>query len=150
MAKKILIVEDHQETAEAIADFIRFVFEDWAIDRCVKGAEAVERMTKDAADVMVLDIALADEVNGLEVIKRLWESGCRQKPKAVVITALGNKAFRGPRTGRTWIEHLNEHEKTLVSAFCEKPYGWHSFLTAVARAAGVEPPEKIKLIPDNE
>lgn len=148
--KRALIVEDHQENSDAIADFMKFVFDDWIVERCAKGAEAVQRMVQDPADVMVLDIALADEVNGLEVVKRLWQEGLREKPRVVVITALGNKAFRGPRTGRPWVEQLNEHEKTLVSAFFEKPYGWHAFLTAVAKAAGIEPPEKIKLIPDNE
>lgn len=148
--KKVLIVEDHEDNAQAIAEFIRFVFPDWTIDHTAKGLVAVERMIKDPADVLVLDIALADEVNGLDVIRRLWESGLREKPKVIITTAMGNKAFRGPRVGRPWVEQLNEHERTLVSAFFEKPYGWHAFLTAVAKAAGVDSPDKIKLIPDNE
>ena len=148
--KKVLIVEDHEDNAQAIAEFIRFVFPDWTIDHTAKGLVAVERMIKDPADVLVLDIALADEVNGLDVIRRLWESGLREKPKVIITTAMGNKAFRGPRVGRPWIEQLNEHERTLVSSFFEKPYGWHAFLTAVAKAAGVDSPDKIKLIPDNE
>jgi CheY-like chemotaxis protein len=148
--KKVMIAEDHKETADAIADFVRFVFPDWTLDHAVTGKEAIEQTLKDPADVMILDIALADEVNGLEVIKKLWEGGLREKPRVIVITALGNKAFRGPRAGRPWVEQLNEHERTLVSAFFEKPYGWHAFLSAVAKAANVDPPEKIKLIPDNE
>jgi CheY-like chemotaxis protein len=150
VAKKVLIVEDHEDNAQAIADFIQFVFPEWEVHRTTKGRDAVEQMVKDPADVLVLDIALADEVNGLDVIKRLWEAGIRQKPKVIITTAMGNKAFRGPRVGRPWIEQLNEHERTLVNAFFEKPYGWHAFLTAVAKAANVEPPEKIKLIPDSE
>jgi CheY-like chemotaxis protein len=149
-AKKALIVEDHQDNADAIAEFIRYVFPDWLVEQADKGQDAVERMLRDPADVLVLDIALADEVNGIDVIRRLWENGIRKKPKVIITTAMGNKAFRGPRAGRPWVEQLNEHERTLVSAFFEKPYGWHAFLTAVAKAAGVEPPEKIKLIPDNE
>ncbi len=150
VAKRLVIVEDHKEHADAIADFIRFVFPDWEIEIVGTGKGAIDSSIKKPADVMVLDIALADEVNGLEVIKKLWENGLRAKPRVVVITALGNKAFRGPRAGRPWIEQLNEQEKTLVSAFFEKPYGWHAFLTAIAKAGGVEPPEKINLIPDNE
>ena len=150
MLKKLLIVEDHEETANAIADFIRFIFPDWELDHAWSGREAIDRALKNQPDVMILDIALADEVNGLEVIKRLWEDGQREKPRIIVITAMGNRAFRGPRAGRPWVEQLNEQEKTLVSGFFEKPYRWHAFLTAVAEAAGVEPPEKIKLIPDNE
>jgi CheY-like chemotaxis protein len=151
MAKKrVLIVEDHKENADAIADFMRFVFPDWNIEFSATGKGAVDMSVKNPADVMVLDIALADDVNGLEVIKKLWENGLREKPRVVIITALGNKAFRGPRTGRPWVEQLNEQEKTLVSAFFEKPYGWHAFLSAVAKAGGIEPPENIKLIPDNE
>ena len=33
--------------------------------------------------------------------------------------------------GRPWVEQLNEHERTLVAAFFEKPFGWHAFLTAI-------------------
>ncbi len=150
MIKRVMIAEDHKETADAIADFMRFVFPDWTLEHAVTGKEAVEKTLADPADVMVLDIALADDVNGLEVIKKLWEGGLRDKPRVIVITALGNRAFRGPRTGRPWVEQLNEHERTLVAAFFEKPYGWHAFLSAVAKAANVPPPEKIKLIPDNE
>ena len=150
VAKKVLVVEDHQDNAEAIAEFIRFVFSDWTVSTTAKGQEAIDLIVKDPVDVLVLDIALADEVNGLDVIKKLWENGMRQKPRIIITTAMGNKAFRGPRVGRPWIEQLNEHERTLVSAFFEKPYGWHTFLTAIAKAAGVDPPDKIKLIPDNE
>jgi len=148
--KTIMIAEDHKETADAIADFVRFIFPDWTLEHAVTGKETVEQVLKSPPDVLVLDIALADDVNGLEVIKRLWEGGLREKPRVIVITALGNKAFRGPRAGRPWVEQLNEHERTLVAAFFEKPYGWHAFLTAVAQAAGVDAPDKIKLIPDNE
>ena len=148
--KKVLIVEDHLDNAEAIAEFVRFVFTGWTVELTSKGMDAVERMVKEPADVLILDIALADEVNGLDVIKKLWENGMREKPRIIITTAMGNKAFRGPRVGRPWVEQLNEHERTLVSAFFEKPYGWHGFLTAIAKAAGVEPPDKIKLIPDNE
>ena len=98
MPKHVLIVEDHKENADAIADFIRFVFPDWIIEFVGTGKGAIEMSVKDPADVMVLDIALADDVNGLEVIKKMWEGGLRAKPRVVVITALGNsKAFRGPR-----------------------------------------------------
>jgi CheY-like chemotaxis protein len=148
--KKALIVEDHEDNAQAIAEFIQFIFPDWTVERTTKGGDAVERMLKDPVDVLILDIALADNVNGLDVIKQLWEGGAREKPRILITTAMGNKAFRGPRVGRPWVEQLNELERTLVSGFFEKPYGWHSFLTAVAKAAGVDPPEKIKLIPDNE
>ena len=150
MIKRVMIAEDHKETANAIADFMRFIFPDWTLEHAATGKDAIAQTIKDPADVMILDIALADEVNGLEVVQKLWEAGLREKPRIVMITALGNKAFRGPRTGRPWVEQLNEHERTLVAAFFEKPYGWHAFLTAVAKAAGTEPPDKIKLIPDNE
>ena len=148
--KRVMIAEDHKETAQAIADFMKFIFPDWTLEFSATGKDAIAQTLKNPADVMILDIALADEINGLEVVQKLWESGLREKPRIIVITALGNRAFRGPRTGRPWVEQLNEHERTLVAAFFEKPYGWHAFLTAVAQAAGTEPPDKIKLIPDNE
>lgn len=148
--KRVIIVEDHPETSNAIADFIRFVFPDWTLQQVSTGKEALERVFAHPPDVMVLDIALADEMNGLEVIRTLWESGLHQIPRVIMITAMGNRAFRGPRLGRPWLDQLNEHERTLVYAFFEKPYSWRAFLTAVAKAANIDPPENIKLIPTNE
>lgn len=151
MAKKrVLIVEDHKANADAIRDFIHFVFEDWVIEITSTGADAIKRSLATPPDVMILDIALADEINGLEVVRQLWRAGLREKPRIIFTTAMGNKAFRGPRAGKSWVEQLNEQEKQLVSGFFEKPYGWHDFLSAVAHAAGIEPPDKINLIPDNE
>lgn len=148
--KKAIVVEDHPETAKAITDFLRFIFPDWTIEHVMSGKEAVAAVISEPPDVMILDLALADEMNGLEVIRKLWESGMRDKPKILMITAMGNRAFRGPRPGRPWLEQLSEHERTLVAGFFEKPYGWNAFLTAVAKAANIDPPENIKLIPTNE
>jgi CheY-like chemotaxis protein len=150
MIKRVMIAEDHKETSQAIADFLRFIFPDWSLEFATTGTDAVDKSVASPADVMILDIALGDQVNGLEVVKKLWEAGLREKPRVILITALGNRAFRGPRPGRPWVEQLNEHERTLVANFFEKPYEWHAFLAAVAKAAGTEPPEKIKLIPDSE
>ena len=37
--KKVLVVEDHEDNAEAIAEFIRFVFTDWTVE-CTAGCAA--------------------------------------------------------------------------------------------------------------
>jgi len=148
--KRVMIAEDHKETANAISDFLRFIFPDWTVQHESCGKTVVEQNLTDPADVLILDIALADEVNGLDVIRGLWEGGLREKPRVIMITAMGNRAFRGPRAGRPWVEQLNEHERTLVADFFEKPYGWHAFLSAVAKAAHIDPPDTLKLIPDNE
>ena len=46
------------------------------------------------------------------------------------VDALLKNVYRGP-----WVEQLNEHERTLVAGFFEKPFGWHAFLSAIAKAA---------------
>jgi CheY-like chemotaxis protein len=150
IVKKVVIVEDHPETAKTISDFLRFTFPAWSVAHVISGKEALEHTAAESPDVMILDLALADEMNGLEVIRKLWEAGFHDKPKVIMVTAMGNRAFRGPRPGRPWVEQLSEHERTLVAGFFEKPYGWNAFLTAVAKAANTDPPENIKLIPENE
>ena len=102
--KRVLIVEDHEDNAHAIADFIQFIFPQWKVEITSKGRHALDLMISEPVDVLVLDIALADEVNGLDVIKRLWESEITHKPRIIITTAMGNKAFRGPRVGRKrWV-----------------------------------------------
>ena len=38
--KKVLIVEDHEDNANAIAQFVRFVFPGWTVDPSLPGATA--------------------------------------------------------------------------------------------------------------
>src|SRR5439155_18032634 len=73
VTKRVMIAEDHKETANAISDFMKFIFPDWTLDHVATGKDAIAKTIENPADVLILDIALADEINGLEVVQKIWE-----------------------------------------------------------------------------
>ena len=68
MRARILIVEDSQLVAEAFS--ILFTEAGYEVDTAGTVAEAIERATSEAVDLMLLDISLPDG-NGLEVLEAL-------------------------------------------------------------------------------
>lgn len=72
MRARILIVEDSQLVTEAFS--ILFTEAGYEVDTAATVAEAIERGTSEAVDLMLLDISLPDG-NGLEVLDALRENG---------------------------------------------------------------------------
>jgi CheY-like chemotaxis protein len=142
--KKCLLVEDHEETAYAITDYLKAFFPNWQIVRSSTGGGAISLAASESPDVMILDIALADEIDGIEVVRRLAKTNPSKKPKIIIVTALGRRAFRGPKPGWAWVDQLDDTERKLVFAFFEKPFRWKEFITALAQAAEVPPPASLE------
>jgi DNA-binding response OmpR family regulator len=69
---RILIVEDSQLVTEAFT--ILFAEAGYEVDTAATVAEAIERGTSHAVDVMILDISLPDG-SGLEVLESLRDNG---------------------------------------------------------------------------
>ena len=139
MSKRILIAEDHLPTQEAMDGFIRFYLKEFEISLTTGGAETIKSILNDPPDVVALDLALSDDINGIAVIKRLWAEGLRNKPRIIIETAMGF----GPQARKHWLEELGD-ARGLVHEIYQKPFKWGEFLTSVAQAAGVVPPDKLR------
>lgn len=72
MNARILIVEDSQLVTEAFS--ILFTEAGYEVDSAATVAEAIERGTSEAVDLILLDLSLPDG-DGLEVLAALRESG---------------------------------------------------------------------------
>jgi DNA-binding response OmpR family regulator len=81
---RVLVVEDHQELAEAVAGGLRR--EGMAVDAAPDGESALRRVALNNYDVIVLDRDLP-RVHGDEVCARLAEAGGR--PRILMLTASG-------------------------------------------------------------
>lgn len=137
---KILIVEDHKPTSDVLQEYLRMFFPGWVHFTAETGQGGIDLALKERPDVIILDIALADEVHGIKVVQELARADF--KPAILLVTALGNKAFRGPRPGKPWVDQLADHERALVVGFFEKTrYTWKEFLTAIAKAGNVPVPD---------
>jgi len=133
--KKILIVEDDKEGAKMLEDMIHTFLPKWAISITGSGRDAIAIVESEKPDVILLDIALNDEIDGIQVIKAIAKT--ELKPRIILNTALGSRASRGPRPGKSWVEQLDEKEKTLVSSFFDKSsINWRDFITEIAKAGG--------------
>lgn len=136
---KALIVEDHKPTADVLGEYLKMFFPDWKLSTAITGQAAIDTAAAERPEIIILDIALADEVHGIKVVQEIARTD--HKPAIVLVTALGNKAFRGPRPGKPWVDQLADHERALVVAFFEKTrYTWKEFLTVLAKAGKVPVP----------
>ena len=65
---RILIVEDEEDTRKAFANMLKKRGHE--ILETAKGQEAIEIIEKEKPDMVYLDISLADDVTGMEVLKQ--------------------------------------------------------------------------------
>ena len=145
MSKKILIAEDHEGNANTFRDFITTFFPGWIILNAQTGRDAIDKAIAESPDIMILDIALGDQISGVRVVQEIAKAG--RKIRIILITALDNHATDGPRRGKTWMEQFDENEKSLVAAFFQKlGPKWGDFITAIAKAAAVPVPPGVEYL----
>ena len=87
--QRMLIVEDEQDLRDCLKDF--FSARGFAVAAVFSGEEAVEQLTKSAADVVLLDIVLPG-VSGLEVLKLVKQ--LHPKMKVVMVTGVDQEDVR--------------------------------------------------------
>jgi two-component system copper resistance phosphate regulon response regulator CusR len=71
---RILIVEDEKDLQNVLAN--RLKVENYSVDACGNGADALDYISMASYDLIVLDIMIP-EVNGLEVLQHIREEGNR-------------------------------------------------------------------------
>jgi len=90
--RKILVVEDEQETLLFLADGLRRL--DFTVETSIDGKDAIQKVQDFMPDVVVLDIMLP-ELDGLEVLK--WIK--KHKPDIFVMLATGKKEIDDIKKG---------------------------------------------------
>ena len=126
MAKaRILIVEDEPNIVESLSFILRRA--GFEVDTVTDGAEALDRVRRQAFEVLVLDIMLPG-MNGLDVLKAIRSDQTLSSLPVVVLTAKGQANDR--RTA----------EAIGASAFITKPFSNADVVERVSRLAeGVIP-----------
>ena len=71
---KLLYAEDERAMSEAVTDIL--TFHKYIVDAVYNGADALNYAKNEEYDGIILDIMIP-KMSGLEVLKRLRESGCR-------------------------------------------------------------------------
>jgi len=90
--RKILVVEDEQETLLFLADGLRRL--DFTVETSIDGKDAIQKVQDFMPDLVVLDIMLP-ELDGLEVLR--WIK--KNKPDIFVMLATGKKEIDDIKKG---------------------------------------------------
>jgi DNA-binding response OmpR family regulator len=84
---RILVVEDEVDLADALATGLRR--EGYAVDVAYEGNAALEKVSVNAYDVLLLDVNLPNE-NGRSIARRVREGPADDQPRILMLTALGD------------------------------------------------------------
>lgn len=87
---RLLVVEDNAKVASFVARGLRE--QSYAVDVVAKGEDALDQIAINSYDLVLLDISLQGAIDGMEVCRRLRESGSRVL--ILMLTALDSTADR--------------------------------------------------------
>jgi len=91
--KQILIVDDHADIRRLIR--MTLEFEDYDIREAPDGETALRMTQEQQPDLVLLDVMMSGDVNGLEVCRRLRAGvPAGQGPRVVMLSARGHASDR--------------------------------------------------------
>jgi two-component system OmpR family response regulator len=73
---KILIVEDHQDLCDALADIL--IDMEFEVDTCLDGESAYQKIATNFYDFIISDIKMP-KLNDIELVQKLNQQGVRSK-----------------------------------------------------------------------
>jgi CheY-like chemotaxis protein len=88
---KVLIIEDHKDTAAAMAQLVQSLGHE--VDVALDGHSALGKLPECLPDVVLLDIGLPG-MDGYEVAKWIGEQPSDKKPLLVAVTGLAEDSHR--------------------------------------------------------
>jgi two-component system response regulator VicR len=88
--KRIMIIEDDQAIARLLCDNLRF--DDFTVEWCESGAEAVTAVARFAPDLILLDLMLPNGPDGFQLCRTLTQSSHRTP--VIIMTARAEKEDR--------------------------------------------------------
>ncbi len=90
--RKILIVEDHADIRKLLR--MTLEFEDYDIQEAGTGDLGLQMARQGAPDMVLLDIMMPGQLNGLEVCRLIKRDAALRHTKVVMLTARGQSSDR--------------------------------------------------------
>ena len=116
-----MIIEDEEDAAELFAEMMRV--SGYRVVKTSKSAPAIEMMTVEKPDVILLDIMMP-EISGLDIMRYMRGDPMLANIPVVVITAKGMPA------------DIKNGMEAGASSYLTKPVGFLDLKEAVERALG--------------
>ena len=119
--KTVMIIEDEEDAAELFAEMMRV--SGYRVVKTSKSAPAIEMMTAEKPDVILLDIMMP-EISGLDILRQMRRDPTLANIPVVVVTAKGMPA------------DIKNGMEAGASTYLTKPVGFLDLKEAVERALG--------------
>ena len=116
-----MIIEDEEDAAELFAEMMRV--SGYRVVKTSKSAPAIEMMTTEKPDVILLDIMMP-EISGLDILRQMRSDPLLENIPVVVVTAKGMPA------------DIKNGMEAGASTYLTKPVGFLDLKEAVERALG--------------
>lgn len=121
--KTVFIIEDEEDAAELFAEMMRI--SGFRVLKTSKSAPAIEMMTADKPDIVLLDIMMP-EVSGLDILRQMRRDPNLAGVPVIVVTAKGMPA------------DIKNGMEAGASSYLTKPVGFQELKDAVERTLGVK------------
>jgi CheY-like chemotaxis protein len=89
---RVLVVEDHVDTAESTALFLRH--HGHVVDVATNGPSALQIAAHNPPHLALIDLGLPGGLDGCEVARRLQERAAGRKPILIAVTGYGQEEDR--------------------------------------------------------
>jgi two-component system, OmpR family, phosphate regulon response regulator PhoB len=119
--KTVMIIEDEEDAAELFAEMMRI--SGYRVVKTSKSAPAIEMMTAEKPDVILLDIMMP-EISGLDIMRQMRTDPMLANIPVVVVTAKGMPA------------DIKNGMEAGASTYLTKPVGFLDLKEAVERVLG--------------
>jgi len=106
--KKILIVDDQQEIRDLVEITLRV--SDYKILKASNGAEAVDMAKREKPDLIIMDIMMPGDINGMDAIRIIKNNTETKNTTILILTAKGQK------------EDIAKGEKAGADGYFIKPF----------------------------
>ena len=123
--KTVMIIEDEEDAAELFAEMMRI--SGYHVVKTSKSAPAIEMMTTEKPDVILLDIMMP-EISGLDILRQMRRDPALANIPVIVVAAKGMPA------------DIKNGMEAGASTYLTKPVGFLDLKEAVARALGSQKP----------
>ena len=119
--KTVFIIEDEEDAADLFAEMMRI--SGFRVLKTSKSAPAIEMMTADRPDIVLLDIMMP-EVSGLDILRQMRRDPNLAGIPVIVVTAKGMPA------------DIKNGMEAGASTYLTKPVGFQELKEAVERTLG--------------
>lgn len=121
--KTVMIIEDEEDAADLFAEMMRI--SGFRVLKTSKSAPAIEMMTADKPDIVLLDIMMP-EVSGLDILRQMRRDPNLAGIPVIVVTAKGMPA------------DIKNGMEAGASTYLTKPVGFQELKEAVERTLGAK------------